>query len=92
MGTFAIHFVTSTLATSVIATVMWMFKIVILKVLDCRFHDKNFFKSMQNQISHEYILQTLLRPTRDFNDSNNSTTAAQLKRIKGAFYIPSLMH
>ena len=85
MNTFAIHFVTSTLATFVIANGMWMFKILILKVLDCRFHDKNFFQNMKNQISHEYILQTLLRPTREFNDSSNSTVGAQLKWIKGSF-------
>lgn len=86
MSTFGIHFFTSTLATFVInATAMWMFKIVILKVLDCRFHDKNFLQNMHNQISHEYVLQTLLRPTREFNDSHNSNTSAQLKRIKGAF-------
>lgn len=84
-STFAIRFVTSTLATFVIATGMWMFKIVILKILNCRFHDKNFFQNMQNQISDEYILQTLLRPTREFNDSDNSTMRAQFKRIKGAF-------
>ncbi|KAK1360961.1 hypothetical protein POM88_045435 [Heracleum sosnowskyi] len=85
MTTFAIHLVTSTLATFVIATGMWMFKILILKVLDCRFHHKTFFQNMQNQISHEYVLQTLLRPTREFNDSDISTTGAHLKRIKGAF-------
>lgn len=88
MSSFANHFITSTLATFVIATGMWMFKIVILKVLDCRFHDKNFFQNMQNQISNDYVLQTLLRPTREHNESNNSNTIAHWKlskRIKGAF-------
>lgn len=82
---FVVHFVTSTLATFVIASGMWMSKIVMLKILDCRFHKKNFFQTIQAILSHEYVLQTLLGPSRGTQDSNNSTMKAQLKWIKGVF-------
>lgn len=78
MNIFQIHLVTSTLATFAIANGLWMVKILVLKLLDCRFHDENFFQRIQNMISHEYILQTLLMESKY---SNNSTI---LEQIRGA--------
>ncbi|KAK1360980.1 hypothetical protein POM88_045454 [Heracleum sosnowskyi] len=66
LGIFVVRFVTNTLATFLFATGMW-----ILKVLDCQFHDKNFFYDMQNLISDENVFQTLLGPARRSNDSDN---------------------
>ena len=74
-----IHLVTSTLATFVYATGLWMFKILVLKALDCRFNDKNHFQKLQNMISREYILQSLLR------ESKYPTNSAKFKMIRGAF-------
>ncbi|KAK1388446.1 hypothetical protein POM88_016624 [Heracleum sosnowskyi] len=85
LGIFVVHFVTNTLATFVFATGMWILKNVILKVLDCQFHDKNFFYDMQNLISDENVFQTLLGPARRSNDSDNRTKKAHLKWIKEAF-------
>ncbi|KAL8110719.1 hypothetical protein AgCh_026456 [Apium graveolens] len=61
-----------------------MLKILILKILDCHFRDKNFFKNMQNLIYHEYVLQTLLRPRIRINYSDSGTIRAQLRWIKAA--------
>ncbi|KAK1352488.1 hypothetical protein POM88_053427 [Heracleum sosnowskyi] len=80
-----IRSVTSALASFVIATGMWILNIVIMKILDCRYRDKNFFRSIQDLISHEYILQTLLGLTRGAKVSNINSTRDQLKWIKGAF-------
>ncbi|KAL8123291.1 hypothetical protein AgCh_011314 [Apium graveolens] len=62
-----------------------MSKILMLKILDCRFHEKKFFPTIQALIYHEYVLQTLLGPSRGTQDSNDSTMKAQLRWIKGAF-------
>ncbi|WOH04592.1 hypothetical protein DCAR_0624003 [Daucus carota subsp. sativus] len=61
---------------------MSIIKIVILRALDCRFRDKNFFLNMQDVIFHEYVLQTLLRPSRGSNFSDNGAIRAKLIWIK----------
>lgn len=55
-----------------------------MKVLDCPFHEMNFFKKLQELIFQEYVLQTLLERSRGSVYSKKSTLTAQLNRIKGA--------
>ncbi|KAK1381527.1 hypothetical protein POM88_028271 [Heracleum sosnowskyi] len=85
MTSFVRRLVTNTLATCVIAAVMWMLKIVIFKELDCRFHDKDFFRNIKDFISNEYVLQTLLGSSVGSQDPNDNTLRAQLKHVKRAF-------
>ena len=82
MNNFLINLLMSTITICVIASVMSIIKIVILRALDCRFRDKNFFLNMQDVIFHEYVLQTLLRPSRGSNFSDNGAIRAKLIWIK----------
>ncbi|KAK1360972.1 hypothetical protein POM88_045446 [Heracleum sosnowskyi] len=68
-----------------------MVKIVTLRALDCRFHDKNFFLNMQDVISQEYVLQTLLGPSRGSNYSNNRAIGVELKWIFQATFSKMLL-
>eukprot|EP01018_Ginkgo_biloba_P035119 Gb_36162 [translate_table: standard] len=58
----ALVYVTKLLASFLVAVVIWLFKILLVKVMASTFHVNIFFDRIQESILHHYVLETLVGP------------------------------
>ncbi|XP_009409217.2 mechanosensitive ion channel protein 10 isoform X1 [Musa acuminata AAA Group] len=58
----ALHYVSRTLASLLIGSVLWLVKTLLVKILASNFHLNTFFDRIQESIFHQYVLQTLSGP------------------------------
>eukprot|EP01018_Ginkgo_biloba_P007433 Gb_31299 [translate_table: standard] len=58
----ALVYVTKLLAAFLVAAVIWLFKILLVKVMASTFHVNTFFDRIQESILHQYVLETLAGP------------------------------
>uniref|UniRef100_A0A0D6QRW5 Mechanosensitive ion channel protein n=1 Tax=Araucaria cunninghamii TaxID=56994 RepID=A0A0D6QRW5_ARACU len=62
----ALSYVTRLLASFLVATVLWLLKVLLVKVMSSTFHVNTFFDRIQESIFHQYVLETLSgRPIMD---------------------------
>ncbi|KAK2975963.1 hypothetical protein RJ640_012994, partial [Escallonia rubra] len=80
-----LNYITRGIASSLIGAALWMVKTLLVKVLAASFHVKRFFDRIQENIFHQYILQTLSGPPflkrKDKSGSSRSTGQLNLKRV-----------
>ncbi|KAG6497358.1 mechanosensitive ion channel protein 10-like [Zingiber officinale] len=57
-----LKYVTLTLASLLTASVLWLVKTLLVKILASSFHMNTFFDRIQESIFHQYVLQTLSGP------------------------------
>ncbi|XAR57576.1 hypothetical protein NMG60_11025766 [Bertholletia excelsa] len=61
-ATRVLRFVTWTIVSLLIGSVLWLLKTLLLKILASSFHLNRFFDRSQESLFHQYILQTLSGP------------------------------
>ncbi|CAH8286018.1 unnamed protein product [Eruca vesicaria subsp. sativa] len=57
-----LHFITWTIVSLLIGSILFLVKTFALKVLASKFNVRNFFERIQESIFHQYVLQTLSGP------------------------------
>lgn len=57
-----LSYVTRLLAAFFVAAIIWLFKILLVKVMASTFHVNTFFERIQESIFHQYVLGTLSGP------------------------------
>ncbi|GLJ11654.1 hypothetical protein SUGI_0173680 [Cryptomeria japonica] len=58
----ALSYITRLLASFLVAAVIWLLKILLIKVMASTFHVNTFFDRIQESIFHQYVLETLSGP------------------------------
>ncbi|XP_047328782.1 mechanosensitive ion channel protein 10-like [Impatiens glandulifera] len=82
-----LDFITWTLVTLLIGSVLWMLKTFLLKILASSFHVRTFFDRIQEALFNQYILRTLSGPpvmelARMVGRSNSADSQLNLQRKK----------
>ncbi|XP_066371674.1 mechanosensitive ion channel protein 10-like [Miscanthus floridulus] len=57
-----LNYVSRSLASMLIGSVIWLVKTFLMKVVASTFHRKTFFDRIQESVFHQYVLQTLSGP------------------------------